>query len=90
MPQQLDGRPRLVLQYVCLSRLTTFSWWDGFFGACDGNFKLRRMNVSSDLKDPSLYDGLAYFIPLATAEKWMKDREGQKQEVGLLTFAVLS
>jgi hypothetical protein len=47
------------------------------------------MAVSSNLKDPSLYDGLAYFIPLATAEKWMKDHEGQKQEVGLLTFTML-
>jgi hypothetical protein len=69
--------------------LTILSWWDGFFGACDGNFKLRRMAVSSDAKDPSLYDGLAYFVPLATVEKWMKDREGQKQEVCSLMFVML-
>jgi hypothetical protein len=48
------------------------------------------MTVSSDLKDPSLYDGLAYFVPLATANEWMKEHEGQKQEVGSSVFAMLS
>jgi hypothetical protein len=39
------------------------------------------MAVSSDSKDPSLYDGLAYFVPLLKAQDWMREREGQKQEV---------
>jgi hypothetical protein len=44
------------------------------------------MTVSSDAKDPSLYDGLAYFVPLLKAQEWMREREGVKQEVPLSAF----
>jgi hypothetical protein len=43
------------------------------------------MTVSSDAKDPSLYDGLAYFVPLLKAQEWMREREGQKQEVSFFS-----
>jgi hypothetical protein len=57
------------------------SWLYALFVACDGNFKLRRTLVSSDAKDPSFYDGLAYFVPLKDFLHWLKEREGVRQEV---------
>jgi hypothetical protein len=58
-------------------------FWHGLFAACDGNFKLRRTNVSSDERDLSLYDGLAYFVPLLVYKEWMKTNKAVRQEVSL-------
>jgi hypothetical protein len=58
------------------------------FAACDGNFKLRRTSVSSEERDLSLYDGLAYFVPLAMYKEWMEKNKGVRQEVMFRSYVV--
>jgi hypothetical protein len=71
-----------------LASLIGFRFWDAFFGACDGNFKLRRTKASSDAKDPSLYDGLAYFVPLQKFKDWLIEKGDIRQEVNSLRYPV--
>jgi hypothetical protein len=68
--------------------LIGFRFWDAFFGACDGNFKLRRTKASSNAKDPSLYDGLAYFVPLQKFKDWLIEKGDIRQEVISLPYLI--
>jgi hypothetical protein len=81
MPLTVDSLDRYVFLLTTRYYAESHSWLQALFVACDGNFKLRRTLISSDEKDPSFYDGLAYFVPLQDFVQWLKEREGVRQEV---------
>jgi hypothetical protein len=67
-------------------RLIFGSWLYAQFIGMDCNFKMTRKNVSSDEKDPSLCNGFAYFVPEAPFKEYLREFQGEPQEVCLNIF----
>ncbi|KAM6489836.1 hypothetical protein JOM56_014648 [Amanita muscaria] len=55
-------------------------WKTTEFLAGDANFQQRRKNVSSEDKDPSLSDGIAYFVRYTPYMAHLREHAGTKQE----------
>jgi hypothetical protein len=44
----------------------------------DANFRLVNLHRSSEIADPGLHTGLAYFVPTAPYLEYLKSRAGEK------------
>lgn len=57
-------------------------WIYGLFVAIDANFRLKRKAVSSNVLDPSLNDGWAYFVEEKPYKDYLAQHAKEPQEVG--------
>jgi len=64
----------MALHYGC-------SWKYSGFLAGDANFQHHCKNISSEEKDPSLRDGMAYFVQYELYMAYLKKYGGEKQAV---------
>src|SRR5271170_1407934 len=58
-----------------------FSWRFALFLGGDANFRVVRRNVSSEIRDPSLVDGGAYFVQNSHYIAHLKENSDLPQEV---------
>lgn len=68
---------------------TLHSWKYALFIAMDANFRMRRKKVSSELKDPSLSRGFAYFVDNVPYISHLLEYASEKQEVRCLLFGIV-
>ena len=66
--------------------LHSYSWKYSTFLAGDANFQQRRKNISSEAKDPSLCDGMAYFVRYKPYMAYLKKYDGEKQPARAYRF----
>jgi Kyakuja-Dileera-Zisupton transposase len=66
-----------------------FRWLYAVFRAIDADFRMVRRNVSSDMKDPSLNDGSAFFVKEYDFKKYLAEFAGLIQQEVTILFTAL-
>lgn len=59
------------------------SWLYSLFLGLDANFRLKRKNVSSDVRDNSLSSGWSYFVPNEQYKVHLEKYKGESEPVSL-------